>query len=92
MGQTARLFIKLESRPRFQSPLSLFSLSHVKPLICGARNVEPMGLSIYVIRRNSPRGNPNIVQVQPKCQEDGGDPRHERTFNLKTTPTISARV
>lgn len=29
-----------------------------------------MGLSTYVIRRNTPRDNPNIVQVQPKCEEN----------------------
>lgn len=28
-----------------------------------------MGHSIYVMRGNTPRDNPNIVQVQPKCQE-----------------------
>lgn len=29
-----------------------------------------MGLSTYVIRRNTPWDNPNIVQVQPKCEEN----------------------
>lgn len=44
-----------------QPLVSLFSLSHVKLLICSVRNVKPMGHSIYVIRRNTPQDNPNIV-------------------------------
>ena len=60
---------KIGNHTYLQAVLSLFSLSHVKLLICSVRNVEPMGHSICVIRRNTPRDNPNIVQVQPKCQE-----------------------